>query len=109
MRIYSNAYVHEETGDLLGYELGVKQNRDDSVAALLYIYEGSAAGDGIDLQGHISGRHLTIAGNWIEHLVEYPSKKEIVQTHFVRIDGTLSQTSFLGKIPIADIDGDKKI
>jgi hypothetical protein len=107
MRIYSNAYVHEETGDLLGYELAIKQLPDATVEAFLYIYEGSTAGDGIDLPGHISGKDLTIAGNWIEHLIEYPFKKEIVQTHFVRIDGTLSQTSFLGRIKITDLDEGK--
>ena len=107
MRIYSNAYVHEETGDLLGYELAIKQHSDATIESLLYVYEGSATGDGIDLPGHISGKDLTIAGNWIEHLTEYPSKKEIVQTHFVRIDGTLSETSFLGKITIANLDEGK--
>jgi hypothetical protein len=108
MRIYSNAYVHEGTGDLLGYELALKPNHDAVVEALLYVYEGSAAGDGIDLPGRISGKSLTIAGNWIEHLIEYPSKKEIVQTHFVKINGTLSQTSFTGRITIADM-GESKI
>ncbi|MGA7288648.1 MAG: hypothetical protein WBX02_11175, partial [Terriglobales bacterium] len=107
MSIYSNAYIHEETGDLLGYELAVKQHRDGTVEALLYVYEGSAVGEGIDLPGHISGRHLTITGDWAERLVEYPSKKEIVQTHVVRIDGTLGQTSFFGNIKIADLDEGK--
>jgi hypothetical protein len=104
MRIYSNAYVHEGTGDLLGYELAIKQHHDAAVEALLYVYEGSAAGDGIDLPGHISDGNLTVAGNLTEHLIEFPSKKKIVQTHFVRINGTLNQTSFLGKIMIADLD-----
>jgi hypothetical protein len=107
MSTYSSAYVHEETGDLLGYELAIKQHPDATVEALLYIYEGSVVGDGIDLLGHISGKDLSISGNWIEHLIEYPSKKEIVKTHFVRIDGTLSQTSFLGRIKIADLGEDE--
>ena len=87
--------------------MAIKQLPDATVEAFLYIYEGSTAGDGIDLPGHISGKDLTIAGNWIEHLIEYPFKKEIVQTHFVRIDGTLSQTSFLGRIKITDLDEGK--
>jgi hypothetical protein len=107
MRVYSNAYVHEETGDLLGYELAIKQHRDGTVEALLYVFEGSAVGDGIDLPGHISGKDLTIAGNWTEHLIEYPSKKEVVQTHVVRIDGTLGETSFFGNIKIAGLDEGK--
>jgi hypothetical protein len=104
MRIYSNAYIHEETGDLLGYELAIKQRPDASIEALLYIYEGSTAGEGIDLPGQISGKDLTIAGNWIERSIEYPSKKEIVQTYSVRINGTLSLTAFLGRIKIADLE-----
>jgi hypothetical protein len=39
MRIYSSAFVHEETGDLLGYELAIKQNTDSSINALLYVYD----------------------------------------------------------------------
>lgn len=104
MRIYSNAYVNEETDDLLGYELAIKQHQGSTVEALLYVYEGSAAGDGIDVPGHISGKNLLIAGSWVEHLTEYPSKKEIVETHSVRIGGTLSQNSFLGEIKIAGLD-----
>jgi len=107
MRIYSNAYIHEETGDLLGYELAIKQHREGTVEALLYVYEGSTVGDGINLPGHISGKNLIVAGDWTEHLVEYPSKKEIVQTHVVRITGTLGQTSFFGNIKIEDLDEGK--
>jgi hypothetical protein len=100
MRIYSNAFVHEETGDLLGYELAVNLHGDSSVAALLFVYEGGENNDGIPIPGHIEGRKLTIEGNWVEHLVEYPSKKEILQTHLVRIGGTLNSASFVGKVKI---------
>ncbi len=100
MRIYSSAFVHAETGDVLGYELAIKEN-DDSVAnALLYVYEGAPNDEGIPLSGRISGKNLTIQGNWVEHLVEYPSKREIIQTHFIKIDGTLDANSFRGKIKI---------
>jgi hypothetical protein len=61
---------------------------------------GAPNDDGIPLSGRISGKNLTIQGNWVEHLVEYPSKKEIVQTHFVKIGGTLDSASFKGKVEI---------
>ena len=37
---------------------------------------------------------LSVQGTWVEHPVEYPSKKEIVQTHFVKLAGTLDSTAF---------------
>ena len=40
MQVYSNAFVHEETGDLLGYDLAVKREAGSGVDALLYVYEG---------------------------------------------------------------------
>src|ERR1700690_909535 len=61
MRVYSNAWVHKETGDLLGYELAIKPLSDTSLDALLYVYEGGAS-DGIRLPGRISGKHVTIEG-----------------------------------------------
>jgi hypothetical protein len=100
MQIYSSAFIHEETGDLLGYELAVRPQHDSRVDALFYIYEGAPVDKGIPLSGYISGRHLRIQGNWAEHLVEYPSKKQIVQTHFVKIDGTLDSASFRGYVTI---------
>ena len=100
MQIYSNAYISKETGDVVGYELAIKQHDDSTVDALLYVYEGAPNDDGIPLSGRISGKNLTIQGNWVEHLVEYPSKKEIVQTHFVKIGGTLDSASFKGKVEI---------
>jgi hypothetical protein len=80
--------------------LAIKQHDDSTVDALLYVYEGAPNDDGIPLSGRISGKNLTIQGNWVEHLVEYPSKKEIVQTHFVKIGGTLDSASFKGKVEI---------
>ena len=102
MRVYSNAVFSEETGDVSGFELAVKKLNDSTVDALLYVYEGAPNNNGIHLQGRTSGKKLTIEGNWDEHLIEYPSKKEIVQTHFVTIDGTLDSAFFRGKITIKD-------
>jgi hypothetical protein len=100
MQIYSNAYISKETGDVVGYELAIKKHDDSTVDALLYVYEGTPNNDGIPLSGRISGKNLTIQGNWVEHLVEYPSKKKIVQTHFVKMGGTLDSVSFQGKVEI---------
>jgi hypothetical protein len=105
MRVFSNAWVQGETGDLLGYELAIKPLSDRGIDALLYLYEGGAS-DGIQLPGRISGKHVTIEGNWNEHLTEYPSKREIVQVHFVKIEGELDSTAFLGKMSIKDMSVD---
>jgi nitrite reductase/ring-hydroxylating ferredoxin subunit len=35
MQVYSNVFVHEETGDVLGYDLALKRNGDLGVDALL--------------------------------------------------------------------------
>jgi hypothetical protein len=100
MQIYSNAFLSEESGDLVGYELVLKEVGNSAVETLLFVYEG-APDDGIPLPGHISGKKLTIEGNWVEHLTEYPSKKEIVQTHLVKIDGTLDSSWFRGAVRIS--------
>jgi hypothetical protein len=102
MRIYSNAVFSEETGDVTGFELAVKKLNDSTVDALLYVYEGAPNNNGIHLQGRTSRKKLTIEGNWDEHLIEYPSKKDIVQTHFVTIKGALDPALFRGKIAIKD-------
>ena len=107
MRIYSNAVVSEETGDVSGFELAVRKLSDSTVDVLLYIYEGAPNNNGIHLQGHISGKKLNIEGNWDEHLIEYPAKKEIVQEHFVRINGTHDSVWFRGKITIQDMSTTK--
>jgi hypothetical protein len=41
MRIYSSAFVHKETGDLLGYDLALGPTTEPNTDALLFIHEGS--------------------------------------------------------------------
>jgi hypothetical protein len=103
MEIYSSAYSHEETGDVLGYELAVKRHDDSTVETFLYVYEGAPNDEAIPLSGHISGKNLSVQGNWVERLIEYPSKKEVAQTHFVKIQGVLISTSFRGEVTISGI------
>lgn len=100
MQIYSSAFAHEETGDVLGYELAIIPHDDSTVNALFFVYEGAPNDEAIPLSGHLASKHLSIQGNWVEHLVEYPSKKEIIETHVVKIDGTLDSTSFRGDLTI---------
>jgi hypothetical protein len=83
---------------VLGYELAVERHDDSTVEASFYVYEGAPNNEAIPLSGHISGKNLSIQGNWLERLIEYPAKKEIVQTHFVKIDGMLDSTSFRGAV-----------
>lgn len=99
MQVYSNVFVHKETGDLLGYDLALKRSGDSSIDGLLYVYEGGESEEGIRLSGQASGK-LSIQGIWVEHLLEYPSKREIVQSHFVRIVGTLDSAAFRGELTI---------
>jgi hypothetical protein len=108
MRIYSDAFVAEESGDLEGYELALGEVRGSAVDTLFFLYEGSA-GDGISLPGHLSGRTLSIEGSWVEHLIEYPSKKETVQKHHVKIDGTVERDWFQGEIEIEGITEPQKV
>ncbi|MFZ0815628.1 MAG: hypothetical protein WAM78_08915 [Candidatus Sulfotelmatobacter sp.] len=109
MRVYSNAYLSEETGDVGGIELAIKDKRDSSVNALLFVYEGAPNDEAIPLSGSVTNKHLTLQGNWVEHLVEYPSKKEIVQTHFVNVDGTLDLSSYRGDLKIEGLAFQDKI
>jgi hypothetical protein len=102
MQIYSNAFLSEESGDLVGYELALKQAGDSAVETLLFVYEG-APDDGIPLHGHILLKKLAIEGNWVERQVEYPSKKEVEVTHSVRIDGTLDSRWFRGTLKIGGL------
>ena len=99
MRVYSSAFADQETGDLLGYELALGQVKDSKVDALLFVYEG-APDEGIPLSGRISSGKLEIDGVWVEHQIEYPSKKEVVQTHSIKILGWLSDGWFRGTIQI---------
>ena len=100
MQVYSNVFVHKETGDVLGYDLAFQRNGDLRVDALFYVYEGGNSDEGVPLSGQISKNRLSVQGTWVEHLVEYPSKKEIVQTHSVKIVGTLGSTAFRGELTI---------
>jgi len=108
MQVYSNAFLSKETGDLVGYELALKQASDSTVESLLFVYEG-APDVGIPLDGRISQRQVTIQGNWIERQIEYPSKKEVVVTHPVKIDGTIDSRWFTGIIKIGGLVTPDKI
>jgi hypothetical protein len=95
----------EEAGDVVGFELAVRRSHhSSSVSALLYDYEGVPNEDGISLSGQILGRKLTMEGNWVRHLIEEPSKKEIVETRLVKLDGTIDSTGFRGTIKIENVD-----
>jgi len=109
MYIYSNVFVHQESGDLLGYELAIKRQADSRVEALLYVYEGGGAGDGIPLAGEVSKNHLILKGTWDEQLIEYPSKKIIVEHHAVELIGTVDLSTFRGELTISDIENHQHI
>lgn len=100
MQVYSNVFIHEETGDLLGYDLAIKRNGDSGVDALLYVYEGGDSDDGIPLSGQVLNNRLTVQGNWVEHLIEYPSGKKVAVKHDVKVIGVLDSTSFRGELSI---------
>jgi hypothetical protein len=100
MRVYSDADLSEETGDVGGTELAITEKKDSTADALLFVYEGAPNDEAIPLSGSTANKHLTLQGKWVEHLVEYPSKKEIVQTHFVTVDGTLDLATFQGDLKI---------
>ncbi|HLW97924.1 MAG TPA: hypothetical protein VKR82_04710 [Candidatus Acidoferrales bacterium] len=101
MRVYSNAYLVKEVGDVVGYELAVQRREGNSIDALLYVYEGAPNKDGISVSGHIAGGKLVMEGDRVEHLIEQPSNKEIVETHHVTVNGALDSTWFRGTIMIA--------
>ena len=102
-QIYSNAVFVEEAGDVVGYELVFQERNRKSARALLYIYEGVPHQDGMRLSGQISGTKLTMAGDWVQHLIEQPSKKEIVETHPVEVSGILDSNRFRGTIKISGL------
>jgi hypothetical protein len=108
LKIYSGAFTAEQTGDLEGYELAIDERKGPSASVRLYVYEG-AASEGIDLPGHITSDKLVVQGNWVEHLIEYPSKKEVVQTHFVKISGTLTPSLFEGNLTIESMEKNQAI
>ncbi len=84
----------------MGYELAIKRHDDSIVEAFLYIYQGAPSNDAIPLSGRLLAGKLNIQGNWVEHLIEYPSKKETVRTHAVEISGILNTASFQGEVKI---------
>jgi len=96
--------MHEETGDLLGYDLAIKRQGSSGAKALLYVYEGGGAGEGIPLSGQVSKNRLTLRGTWVEHPLEYPSKRKILEQHSVEILGILTLANFSGKLTISEID-----
>ncbi len=108
MQIYSDAFLSKETGDLVGYELALEQTSDSTVKSLLFVYEG-APDDGIPLDGRILQKEVTIQGNWMERQIEYPSKKEVVVTHPVKIDGAIDPRWFTGTIKIGGLVTPDKI
>jgi len=87
---------------LLGYELAIKRHDDSTVEAFLYIYEGGPS-EAIPIAGRLSDENLSLQGIWVEHLTEYPSKKEIVETRGVKIRGVLKAGSFRGELTIDDL------
>ena len=103
MDIYSNARVSSETGDLSGFELALDKPNASQRQALLFVYEGGGS-EGIPLTTTADSNNLVIEGTWVEHLTEYPSKKDIVQTHRVKITGKLAPRIFRGTISIEDLE-----
>jgi len=103
-QVYSDAKFIEEAGDVVGFELALQPSNGHSIVGLLYDYEGVPNLDGISLSGLISGRKLTMHGSWVHHLVQEPSKKEIVETQLVRLDGTVYSSRFLGTVTFEGLD-----
>jgi hypothetical protein len=101
LRTYSNAIFVEEAGDVVGYELVFQASNSNSGSALLYVYEGEPNDDGISVSGQISAGKIAMKGNWVQHLIEEPTKKQVVQTYPVEISGTLNSKRFRGNITIS--------
>lgn len=108
MRVYSSAFIAAGSGDLDGYELALSQTSDSKVDALLFVYEGAADG-GIPLSGRISDGNMIIDGVWTEHQIESPSRKEVVQTHSIKILGALDPSWFRGRMKIEGLLTPEKI
>jgi hypothetical protein len=104
MNIYSDAQVSSVSGDLGGFELALDKNSNGPQSkALLFVYEGSYS-EGIPLTATINGDHLLIEGTWVEHLTEYPSKKDIVQKRFVRLRAHFTPKTLQGTISIEGLE-----
>jgi len=104
MDIYSDAHVSKVTGDLDGFELALEKPGSSPRRAILFVYEGAANSDGISLAVTEDSNNLLIEGTWVEHLIEYPSKKDIMHQHFVRITGTVTSKVFRGTISIEGLE-----
>jgi hypothetical protein len=109
MQVYSNVFIHEETGDLLGYDLAIKRQGSSGAEALLYVYEGGDAGEGIPLSGQVSKNRLTLRGTWVEQLLEYPSKRKILEQHSVEILGIVTLGNFSGELTISKREDHQRV
>jgi len=103
MDVYSDAQVSRVTGDFSGFDLALDKPNVSQRNALLFVYEGGGS-EGIPLPVTANGDNVVIEGTWVEHLTEYPSKKDIVQTHRVTITGKITSTSFRGTISIEGLE-----
>jgi len=102
MRVYSNAFLSKESGDVVGYELA-GPGSEASSDALLFVYEGAANNDGIPLRPQLNGDKISVSGTWVEHLIEYPSKKAIVARLPVMIEGLMGPKYLEGHITIGGL------
>jgi hypothetical protein len=99
-KIYSNAFLSQATGDVVGHELALKTSIGNSYEALLYIYEGVPNLDGISLVGQRQGATISLEGDWTEELVEMPSRNLVTQTRHVKLKGRISGKHFQGSLQI---------
>jgi hypothetical protein len=102
LKTYSNASFIEEAGDVVGYEFVLQRPHSGSIHAFLYDYEGVPNAAAISLSGRISGTKVTMEGDRVQHLIEQPSGKEIVETSHVGVEGILGSTWFRGTISIGN-------
>ena len=108
-QVYSNARVSEESGDLVGWDMAVIEQRDSTASLTLYTYEGQLNDEAIRLTGRIAGKKLTAKGRWSQGLIEMPQGKDIVNAHSVTVDGTIDSSSFQGTIEIDGYNANGKI
>ncbi len=101
--VYSNARYIEEAGDVVGYELVLKPDNK----LLLYVYEGVPFTDPIELSVKRIKNRISSSGTWSERLVEYPSKREIVERRPVVVVGTVSPKAIEGTIRIGNGNPEK--
>jgi hypothetical protein len=99
-RIYSDAFYSQEAGDVVGYELALKPVSGDSYNALLYIYQGVPNKNGILLTGTRRASTISLEGDWVEELIEYPSKQNTTHRQHVKLEGRLSKSLFRGHLQV---------